>query len=263
MVLLAFLPEPDPDDTVSRYEVFLINDTAFQALFTCAFYLRDALQDRMSGILEAHAFRSVGFLFFEQLNDQPMYELECWRVTTAGTGTRLFRDLRIKPKQFFNNTRLAPVLGKQAHCYEVFEKLDPPPPKKEKKEDLRAYTKANTKQSKDEEPVYGDWRDTLPGVKEYAEFVSEIDLHIERLTERHAKLSNSEILRIQMSHFEAFLSKAVRMGVPSVFIIHGVGKGVLKDAISQRLKQHPNVAEFRNEYHPKYGWGATEVFFSD
>lgn len=66
-----------------------------------------------------------------------------------------------------------------------------------------------------------------------------------------------------MSHFEAFLSKAVRLGVPSVFIIHGVGKGVLKDAISQRLKQHPNVAEFRNEYHPKYGWGATEVFFSD
>lgn len=71
MVLLAFLPEPDPDDTVSRYEVFLINDTAFQALFTCAFYLRDALQDRMSGILEPHAFRSVGFLFLKRPNDQP------------------------------------------------------------------------------------------------------------------------------------------------------------------------------------------------
>lgn len=52
------------------------------------------------------------------------------------------------------------MLGKQAHCYEIFEKLDPPPPKKEK-EDLRAYTKANTKQSKDEETVYGDWRTTV------------------------------------------------------------------------------------------------------
>ena len=262
MLLLAFLPDPDPDGTVSRYEVFFINDGPTPALFTSAFFLRDVLEERVNGKLEPKSFRSLGVLLFDQLNDAPSFELECWPVTKAGTGSRFFRDLKIKPSQFFKNVRTAPLLNKQAHCFQIFENLNPPA-KQEKKEDLRAYTKANTQQNKVEEEAYGAWRDTLPGVKEYADFVNEIDLHIERLTDRHAKLSNAEILRIQMNHFETFLNKAVRLGVPSVFIIHGVGKGVLKDAVAQRLRQHANVKEYRNDYHPKYGWGATEVIFSD
>ena len=262
MVFLAFLPDPDPDGTVGRYEVFLINDTASPALFTSAFFLRDVLQARENGKIGPRSFHSLGFLFFDHLNDQPVYELECWRVSTEGTGPRIFRNLRIKPQQFFRNARKAPLLDQQAHVFEVFQSLEPPPPKADKKQDLRTYTKEMTGQTGEEEDIYGDWRDALPGVKEYAEFIPEIDLHIEVLTERHAQLSTAEILRTQMSHFEKFLAKAIRLGVPSVFIIHGVGKGVLRDAIAQRLRQHPNVPEFKNEYHPKYGWGATEVIFT-
>jgi len=262
MFSLAFLPKPDPDETVSRYETFLINDTASAVLFTSAFFLRDVLQERINGRLDPHSTRFLGFLFFDHLNDQPAFELECWKVTKTGTGPRLFRNLRIKPQQFFKNVKPAPLLEKEAHLFTVFENLESPAPR-EKKEDLRTYTKKNTPSPGEEEEIYGDWRDALPGVREYAEFVPEIDLHIEKLTELHAKLSNAEILRIQMSHFETFLAKAIRLGVPSVFIIHGVGKGVLRDAIAQRLRQHPNVLEYKNEYHPKYGWGATEVIFTD
>ncbi|MBK7408795.1 MAG: Smr/MutS family protein [Saprospirales bacterium] len=128
---------------------------------------------------------------------------------------------------------------------------------------MRSYTKTRVQQAKDDTPIYGDWRDTLPGLQEFAEFVNEIDLHIERLTDRHAKLGNAEILRIQMAHFEAFLNKANRLGIASIFVIHGVGKGVLRDAIAERLRRHPEVREFKNEYHPKYGWGATEILFID
>jgi dsDNA-specific endonuclease/ATPase MutS2 len=44
-----------------------------------------------------------------------------------------------------------------------------------------------------------------------------------------------------------------------VYIIHGVGKGRLKEMIHARLKRHSDVEHFKNEYHERYGWGATEV----
>ena len=262
-IQLGFLPQPNPDGTIQQYEVFIINDTNSPVLYACALYLKGSLQNRAHGKLEATSYASLGVLLFDQLNDMPTYEVECWRITTKGTGPRLFRNLRIKPQQFFNNVRLAPLLNQQVHWYRLFEDLESSAVPSAKKEDLRSYTKAHVKSPKDQEPIYGDWRDTLPDVQEFAEFVNEIDLHIERLTERHAKLGNSEILRIQMGHFEAFLNKANRLRIASIFVIHGVGKGVLRDAIAERLRRHPEVREFKNEYHPKYGWGATEVLFND
>jgi len=74
-------------------------------------------------------------------------------------------------------------------------------------------------------------------------------------------MDNAQILRLQLSHFEAFIENALRIGVPRVFIIHGVGKGKLRDMIATKLIQNRDVETFRNEYHPRYGWGATEVEF--
>jgi dsDNA-specific endonuclease/ATPase MutS2 len=98
-------------------------------------------------------------------------------------------------------------------------------------------------------------------VDEFAHFIPEIDLHIQNLTNGYAKLDRGEIVRIQLQHFQRFLEKAIRLGVPSVFIIHGVGEGKLKEAIAERLRHHPAVSKFKNEYHAKYGYGATEVIF--
>ncbi|WP_428409939.1 Smr/MutS family protein [Phaeodactylibacter xiamenensis] len=43
--------------------------------------------------------------------------------------------------------------------------------------------------------------------------------------------------------------------------MHGIGKGKLRDSIASRLIQMPEVRSFRNEYHHRYGYGATEVIF--
>ena len=74
-------------------------------------------------------------------------------------------------------------------------------------------------------------------------------------------MNNAEILRLQLRTFDDYLEKAIRVGVPKVFIIHGLGKGRLRNEIASRLIRHPEVETFKNEYHPRYGYGATEVIF--
>jgi dsDNA-specific endonuclease/ATPase MutS2 len=49
---------------------------------------------------------------------------------------------------------------------------------------------------------------------------------------------------------------------PDLIVIHGVGKGKLKDEIHQILKQKKEVKNFIHRYHPRYGYGATEIYFA-
>jgi dsDNA-specific endonuclease/ATPase MutS2 len=98
-------------------------------------------------------------------------------------------------------------------------------------------------------------------VSEMAHFSPEIDLHIENLSKDYRGLSNGDILKIQLRHFDSFMDKAIRLGVDRIFVIHGLGKGTLKDSIHSRLVSEYRIKTFRNEYHPRYGWGATEVEF--
>jgi dsDNA-specific endonuclease/ATPase MutS2 len=49
--------------------------------------------------------------------------------------------------------------------------------------------------------------------------------------------------------------------VDRIFVIHGVGEGKLRDVISTQLMQMTEVKSFKNEFHPRYGFGATEVIF--
>ena len=89
----------------------------------------------------------------------------------------------------------------------------------------------------------------------------EIDLHIEKLIPDWKDLSNADILRIQLSTFEKNYDLAILHHQPYMFVIHGVGEGVLRDAIHERLRKKEEVKTFVNEYHPRYGFGATEINF--
>jgi hypothetical protein len=88
-----------------------------------------------------------------------------------------------------------------------------------------------------------------------------IDLHIEKLIESYQDLSNAEMIEIQMNAFEQALDNAVNTNQNTLYVIHGVGKGVLKNKIHAILNQTKWVVSYVNEYNPRFGFGATEVFF--
>ena len=88
-----------------------------------------------------------------------------------------------------------------------------------------------------------------------------IDLHIEKIVDRHSHLTNAEIIQIQLDEFEKWFELAQFNHLPSMIIIHGVGKGKLKAEIHELLKVKKGVKSFVNQYSEFYGYGATEVFF--
>jgi dsDNA-specific endonuclease/ATPase MutS2 len=68
-------------------------------------------------------------------------------------------------------------------------------------------------------------------------------------------------LQTQLDTFERELDKALVRGLNQLYVIHGIGEGILKNEIHQILKAHPHVLEYKNEYHPLYGMGSTKIVF--
>ena len=79
-----------------------------------------------------------------------------------------------------------------------------------------------------------------------------------RLTGEH--LSNFEMLTLQLNNFEKYLDLAIAHHQHNLIVIHGVGTGKLKDEIHEILKSRREVRSFINQYDPRYGYGATEIF---
>ncbi|MBT8218218.1 MAG: Smr/MutS family protein, partial [Bacteroidia bacterium] len=92
-------------------------------------------------------------------------------------------------------------------------------------------------------------------------FDIEIDLHIDKLTAHHHNLDKLQKLTIQLESMKRYIDTAKRLRIDHVFLIHGVGKGKLRDEIAKILRKDEDILYFKNEYHPKYGYGATEVVF--
>jgi hypothetical protein len=90
---------------------------------------------------------------------------------------------------------------------------------------------------------------------------SVIDLHIEKIADNWKGLSNFEIITIQLKEFERWYDLAVAHRQPDLIVIHGVGKGKLKDEIHDILKTKKEVRFFVNQYDHRFGYGATEIFF--
>lgn len=255
-IQLAFEAQNKLDGTTESFNIYLINDTQYDALYSFSLFLGETLKMKSNDKIPSMSSINLGNIPFDYLNGLPVVKIDAWQVTTQGTGQKLHKTLKIKAQQFFKKTRTAPLLNIPVHHYIIFDSFD----KKEKKEeDLKTYTQKNNS------PSASIWSNLKKfetnSVSELANFNPEIDLHIEHLSDRWQKMNNAEILRLQISAFDTYISKAIKVGVPKVFVIHGLGKGRLRNEIASRLIKHPDVKTFKNDYHPRYGYGATEVIF--
>ena len=86
-----------------------------------------------------------------------------------------------------------------------------------------------------------------------------LDLHIENLIDSHNGMSNSAILKIQMTHFKTFLNKSIDKKQRKIVVIHGVGEGVLRHEIRKELDIYHPYFEYYDASYDEFGYGATEI----
>ncbi|GAA5221902.1 Smr/MutS family protein [Membranihabitans marinus] len=188
---------------------------------------------------------------FDTINDYPHFELKIYKQSTQGLEADFFVKIKPKPKHLLQSMSLSDGSVHKGKKYYLWsekdldsQKIQIPSPKKH----IRRET------VKPEKKVFND-------LSQLAFFKQELDLHAENLFDDLSKVRPDEIYRKQISAFNHYLDKAIEMGVDRVFIIHGIGSGRLRKGIHQKLSHHPYVSHFSNTYHPKYGFGATEVLF--
>jgi len=90
---------------------------------------------------------------------------------------------------------------------------------------------------------------------------SVIDLHIEKITEQWKWMSAIEIFDTQLGTFNRYLESSIAHHQPKLTVIHGNGSGRLRDEIHQLLRARTEVKSFVNQFHPLFGYGATEIYF--
>lgn len=253
-VWLSFIPKFALDDfndeIVELLKVHLVNKTpdAYQLTYK-QFFLNDLNFELVNQVQGFHDFY-LHDIDFEAVNDSPSFSIDFSLLTPKkGKAAHYEAQLKLKPKQIFQRIEALKENNEPTFSYQLFKEY----PEKNEAEDYVDLSKLSNKGYK----IYdaSKVRQHLPPAR------SVIDLHIEKLTDKYDHLSNIEIIGIQLSEFEKWFDLAIAHRQPSLIVIHGVGKGRLREEIHDILKTKREVKHFINQYDPRFGYGATEVFF--
>jgi dsDNA-specific endonuclease/ATPase MutS2 len=85
-----------------------------------------------------------------------------------------------------------------------------------------------------------------------------IDLHIHHLTSSERGMTKHDKLLLQLSTAKTKIDDAINNKNSKLIIIHGVGKGVLKNELIKLFNSYSNI-EYYDASFQDYGQGATEI----
>lgn len=252
-VWLSFLPvisvDEFGDDYVQELKIHLLNrtDKAYTFIYRLQFFGKTEFELKN----EIAAFNDFYLhdVAFENMNDSPAFSFEFSLLQPDKTKADFYEaSVKLKPKQLFERIEQMKQKGEATIAYRLFEQF--PYRTEEEKIDLGILASRGIK-------VYNakEARRHLPPAR------TVIDLHIEKLMDEWKHLSNAEILDIQIREFDKWYELALAHHQSNLIVIHGVGSGRLRNEIHDILRLKKEVKSFVNQYHPSFGYGATEIYF--
>ncbi len=248
-IYLSFMPvykTEDMEEVVDVLRVYLLNELPVPIRF--AYDVRIDNKSEFSHEGSLHEFGNVYLhkIDYALMNDQPRFN---WKVTDAANDKMEIAEgvLRIRPAKLFDHINELMAKNEPSFSYLLIDDFVP----KKKKEPLPRFEQFVP-------PVA-----TLPLIttSTIEPFKYEVDLHIENLTSDRKGLSNAEIVQLQLDTFRHYLQLAIVHHQERMIVIHGLGKGKLREEVHAILKQTPEVSRYKNEWSGRYGFGATEIYF--
>ncbi|HOZ86021.1 MAG TPA: hypothetical protein PK191_11085 [Niabella sp.] len=253
-VWLSFLPVMEVDEFGDEYaeklKLYLLNNTSFGYDFVYKLSYYGETEFDLKNTVQPFENFYIHDVAFEDMNDSPSFDFDfTLPIPEKQKATHFESGIKLKPKQVFKRIEDLKQKNEPSFAYQLFDKY----PDKAPEEPKLPLEKLANKGFK----IYNakDTRKHLEPAR------SVVDLHVEKLTDNGSRMSNFEILTLQLKTFEKYYDLAVSHVQPSLIIIHGVGTGKLRDEIHDALRLKKEVSYFINQFHPRYGYGATEIFF--
>ena len=237
------------DDVVDSLKIHLINNSKTAYLFSYDLSYSGAADFELDN--QAYPFHDFYLhdIPFDKLNDNPLFTFEFSLVNPdKNKAPHYERSLKLRAKQVFSRIEEIRQKGEASFSFLLFDEYPGKPIEEPVATDLlkgsafRIYEASRARQHL--EPAR-----------------QELDLHIEKIVDKWEDLDNFEILTLQLQTLDKYLDLALAHHLSSMVVIHGVGSGKLRDEIHEVLRLKRGVASFVNRYHPRYGYGATEIFF--
>jgi len=234
-----------------EYQIWLVNSTAFECDFEATLENSESTLHTENGILEVNQPYMLCELFIEDLSMQSRLNLHLSFKSDQGklTKTLLYK---FQPQKLVK----VPMDRQRDLRHQWIALLTSDQFIEREKLTISTRIKKSSPRERTYLPV------DLHDISKKAAFPLEIDLHANKLFKTPPPGNPSEIVKHQMQAFHRYIQEAIQLGIDRVYIIHGIGEGKLKERIHQELDRMNYIQSFKNEYHPKYGWGATEVIIS-
>lgn len=259
-IYMAFVPHEQQWLLTGPLDLVLVNHTPFEMLYTFTIKEEDKFVNVDFGQVDKYEK-----IVIETLSRD---DLEYWlngmvqAILTTETSDCVLLPLNapfsLRPGRFFKEGSYVPsgILGEKSvmiclselialkHGDGDFSKI--------MKEGVGSQTAAKTL-VKQEAPI--DKHKVAPGE-------AVVDLHIGELVDNILGLSSHDMFKIQTDYFKKMLESAIAADYNKVTFIHGVGNGVLKNAILEELKSYHNT-ENRMASIAKFGVGAIDVMITE
>lgn len=250
---LTFLPvisvDEFGDDVVDELKLHLVNRTesACKFVYKQNFFGKSAFE--LANQVNPFEDFYLHDLPFSDLNDNPSFDFDFSLVQPQKNKADHYESsMKLKAKQIFTRIEELKKKNEATFSYKLFDKY----PDKMADDIIepgilaaKGYKIYNAKEAR----------------KHLEPARSLVDLHIEKLTDRWQGLDNYAILSLQLKTFEKYYELAIAHLLPSMIVVHGVGSGKLRDEIHDMLRLKKEVKSFVNQYDPRFGYGATEIFF--
>lgn len=253
-VWISFFPVMDVDefgdDYVQKMKIYLLNNTSnsFDFVYKLGFFGKPEFD--LKNTIQPFENFYLHDVEFEDMSDGPSFHFDfSLQKPDKKKAAHFESSIKLKPKQLFKKIGELQEKNEPSFSYILFAKY----PDKAPEDDKLPLDKLSSKGFK----IYA-----AKEIKKHLEPArSVVDLHIDKLTDKPSQMSNFEMLSLQLKTFEKFYDLAVAHRQPNLVIIHGVGTGRLRDEIHDALRLKDEVSYFVNQYEPRYGYGATEIFF--
>lgn len=237
---------------VDEYKIWMVNHTEYECKFEGELNSLEGVLHSESSILDAKMQYMFCEMYKEDLSMQAKVDLKLQFEISGETLEQSLR-CRMQPKKIISMEKEKDG-GLYCRWFEILSEEDIIRALRALKQPVKSIAKKTSDNKRRISIV------NINDIEKKASFPTVMDLHAEKILRSPGKMKAKEILFSQMDAFESYMREAIRLGVERVFVVHGIGEGKLKARIHDRLDQMSEVESYRNEHHPRFGWGATEIF---